>query len=385
MAYQRIYRQKGGKPGEAKAPPRQGQDHPATAQVPRYLRATPANPAVQRKEATPGQGADVQPAEDASAAPASEPVAEIEFSETEAQIADLFAQYDQLEVEVPTAEGGRATIQVHLAYFISTFKAEQKAELEALRKKEDLSAEEKKTLEKRTRQEKRYNLHMQVKNAVKGPLEELYGEAERKKITGQFKGGKGPPEYYQKLIQTAIDQAASAGKKKKGLPQPGTTVEEWRANVQAWIETHNVGVDCSGMVDHMLRTVAESQGKTYAKGRRDRVATVGELQAGHVFTKPSEGGEIGHVRVVENVHATEEPQGDGTTRAWLEVTLVESASSKKGAHTRLVRFPYDDPGMSMDDAIAGMQEDLGSGWRQALGERKKYTAYRRIFDSPPAS
>lgn len=300
-----------------------------------------------------------------------------------AQISQIFDQYDKMEVQVPLEDGTQATINVHLAYFINTYKDSQRNALKALRDKEargeELSDDEKKSLANLVKREKRYNLHMQVKDAVKKPIKEVYGKDEMKKIIGKYKGGKGEPEYYQKLIQTAINKAAETpDKKKKGLPEPATTAEGWQTNVQEWIDEHHVGVDCSGMVDHIMETVAATQGLEYDKWtEKNPVATLADLQAGDVFSKPKEGDEVGHVRVVQNVEVETEEQEDGTTKQWLVVTLVESASSKKGAYVRHLRFPYDNTGLSMAEAIELMQEDLGSGWRNAAGERKKYTAYRK--------
>ena len=299
-----------------------------------------------------------------------------------AQISELFDQYDKLEVQVPLEDGSQATINVHLAYFINTYKESQINALKALREKEasgaELDAKEQKALGNLIKREKRYNLHMQVKSALKRPIQDVYGKAEMKRIIGKYKGGKGPPEYYQKLIQVAINEAAEAGKKKKGLPEPGKTKDEWQTNVQEWVNEHHVGVDCSGMVDHMMETVAASHNETYDKWDKDNpVATVADLQAGDVFNKPKEGNEVGHVRVVQNVEVETEELDGGVTKQWLVVTLVESASSTKGANVRRIRFPYDNTGLSMADAVQKMQEDLGSGWKNAKGERKKYTAYRR--------
>jgi hypothetical protein len=397
MAYNRRRIQKKPPPNTSTSPQRQEQDEATETHIFRqlrhdkpqnfspaaiqYLQATVGNQAVQRLLATSQQRRVIQrDPDDSSADTASEPATmEFDFTDVEVQIGDLFDQYDQMEVNVPNEKGGKTTINVHLAYFISSFKSAQQSELDALREKEDLSAEEKKKLKKLTKREKRYKAHMQVKDALKQPLTEVYGKDEMKKIVGKYKGGKGAPEYYQKLIQTAIDQAAAAGKKKKGLPQPGTTVDEWQTNVQAWVNEHHVGVDCSGMVDHMLETIAASQGQTYSRwDKKHPVKTLSDLQAGDVFSKPKVAGEVGHVRVVQSVDIVKEPQEDGTSKEWLMVTLVESASSVKGANTRFLRFPYDDPSMSMDDAIQVMQEDLGAGWKAAKGERKKYTAYRKI-------
>jgi hypothetical protein len=172
--------------------------------------------------------------------------------------------YFQKFAEVPVTIRGTSeravvpprTVKVHTPYFIN---ADEKS---AKRSQEELAKAEK----------------ARGQTAVK----KFFAQVNKEQALGGWNAlhGKSRPEHIQAILQKALDE---------GLIQPQDATHPTAEELETWLRTHGVGVDCSGFVSQALTSVIE-------KGRH-ATGQVGPAQAINLGSKGLKGGSEGFAKV----------------------------------------------------------------------------------------
>ena len=153
--------------------------------------------------------------------------------------------------------------------------------------------------------------------------------------------GKSSPEVLERFIQGAIDAGVITGP--AGIDEPLS--ENTRQKVQQWVDMAGVGVDCSGLVAHMITSIRgealergsefdedlelpddpmaaedlSGQARIMNRGsgafRENPVSRITDLRPGDVRVTP------GHVEMVMRIEARDDT---------VEVTIVESTGTRAG-------------------------------------------------------